>query len=255
MGKLDRKKFRKELKEKEILAKEENPYEDFEGSPVELFFVRVGNFISQNRVPFFGTIFGILLLIIAIVAWGEFRKYREDNATGDVERLERRHEKNPAVTLDDKIKDYEVFLEQHSTRNTNLRVSKVLADLYAEKKDFSKAAGHMEKAASLATELKEVQTFYYYIAGIYRDGAGESKLALENFQRASTSLGNNKEAPNLSAWIYFHLGRLKVAEGQKESGIADLKKVLDAEAKYEGPALAEVKQLATYLILKTNKGD
>jgi len=253
MAKFDRKKFRKELKEKEQLAQEENLYKELENSPVQLFFVKLRDWISKNKLYFFGAILLSFLVLVGIIAWGEYKTYKEELATAEIEKLEKKHLK-AEITLQNKIKDYEEFLEKHSTKNTTLRVSKSLADLYAQQKEYLKAAEYMEKSASLVEDFKEIQAFYYYVCGNYRDKAGDSKKALENYQKAANLLGSNKETPNFTAWTYYQIGRLKLKQGEKDSAISDLKKVLEIEAKYEGTYLAEVKQLSIYLILKANKG-
>ncbi|MCX7999893.1 MAG: hypothetical protein N3A69_13230, partial [Leptospiraceae bacterium] len=143
MGKFDRKKFRKELKAKQEKLLVEDPYKDFEGSPAELFFLKLGNFISQNRLAFYSSILGILLLIFLVVAWEEYQKSREEEATIELEKLEKKLEKN-SPTSDAKIQEYEAYLSKHSEKKATLRVSKYLADLYVEKKDFQKAAEYID---------------------------------------------------------------------------------------------------------------
>ncbi|MCX8000809.1 MAG: tetratricopeptide repeat protein [Leptospiraceae bacterium] len=253
MAKFDRKKFRKELKAKLEKLQVEDIYKDFEGSPVELFFLKLGNFISQNRLAFYSSIVGVLLIVFVVVAWGEYQKSKEEQATLELEKLEKKLEKNPSAS-DAKIQEYESYLSKHSEKKATLRVSKYLADLYVEKKDFQKAAEYMEKAASLLEEPKEVQALYYSLAGNYREAAKQNKEAIANYQQALNAIGNNKEVPNLLALVFLELGRLRLQEGNKEEGLVNLKKVLEIEPKYESVYLKQLREKATYLIMKTIKG-
>lgn len=251
MAKFDRKKFRKELKAKQEQV-QDDPYKDFEGSPFELFFLKLGYLISKNRLAFYSSIFGVLLVIFFIVAWGEYQKSKEQEATVELEKLEKKFEKNPASET--KIQEYEAYLSKHSEKKAFLRVSKYLSDLYVEKKDFEKAAFYLERAAGLLEGQKEIQALYYSLAANYREAAKQNKEAILNYQKAANSIGGNKELPNLTALVFLEMGRLKLQEGNKEEGISDLKKVLDIETKYESSYIKQLREKATYLILKTNKG-
>ena len=77
---------------------------------------------------------------------------------------------------------------------------------------------------------------------------------MENYSIASSIIGSNRETPSFAAWLHFHIGRLQIAGGKKEEGLKELKKVLDSDSTSTDPALKKVRTLATYLILKTNKG-
>ena len=153
-----------------------------------------------------------------------------------------------------KIEDLENFLKEHDIKSLKVRVSKVLSSLYAEKKDFAKAAEYMEIAASNIQDVKEVQAYFYYTAGNYFENSENIKKAMESYSSASNLISENKELPNLNAMVLYGLARMKIKEGQKDSAISDLKKILEIESKYEGPILTEIKQTSTYLILKLNKG-
>ncbi len=253
MGKFDRKKFRKDLKAKHDQVLQEDPYQNFEGSPFELFFLKLGNFISRNRVAFYSTLLGIFLVIFFVVAWGEYLKSKEEEATIALEKLEKKFEKD-LLDTNSKIKEYEEYLSKHSEKGVTLRVSKYLSDLYLEKKDFQKAAEHMEHAASLIENHKELKALYYSLAGNYRENANQIQEAITNYQKSANVISNNKELPNLTALVFFEMGRLKLQQGNKEEGITNLKKVLEIEAKHESPYIKQIREKATYLIMKSNKG-
>jgi tetratricopeptide (TPR) repeat protein len=230
------------------------PYADFQGTKTELFFLKVSGFMSRNRFKVFIGIIAFATILSAIAGFGEVMRYRENKATILAEQLELKFDKNPSLTVDAKIQEMEIFLKEHSAKNTTLRISKRLADAYTEKKDFSKSAILLEKIANTIEEPKEMKAYYFYLAGNARDNAKEPKVALDHFAKANSFLTNNRETPTFQAWTLYSMARMKYQEGQLDSAKADLKKILDIEEKYPGPYLNEVKQLATYLILKINKG-
>jgi tetratricopeptide (TPR) repeat protein len=254
MSKFDRKKFREELRKKELEAMEKNPFENFEGSQTELFLLKVSHYIAKNKFIVLGILLSIVLAVAIAIGVDEYLKYKHENAVAEIEKIEKKHSKDPAITLDAKIQDYETFLQTHDSARINIRTFKSLANLYAEKKDFEKASSYMEKAANLASDVAEVQAYLYYSAGNLFEANKNYKKALENYSKASGLTFTNRELPNLNAMIYYSMARMKLEEGQKDAAVQDLKKLLEIEAKYENPVLSEAKQMATYLILKLNKG-
>ena len=124
--------------------------------------------------------------------------------------------------------------------------------MYVEAFDFAKAADYLEKTADLVSDSKEIKAYYYYVAASHREKTKDNKLALENYSKAANLLTNNRETHTLSAWTYYQSGRLRLANGEKEAAIKDLNKVLDIDS--EASDMAEIKKLATYLLIKANKG-
>jgi tetratricopeptide (TPR) repeat protein len=251
MAKFDRKKFREE-QFKKSQVEYNDPLENFEGSKTELLFLKFSRFFARHRARFFIGIGVFVAATVAFVAVGEFLHYRTNQATIQIEKVEKKHAKNFSTDTAQKIKDYEALLEKYSSREAKLRIFKRISDLYVEAFDFAKAADYLEKTADLVSDSKEIKAYYYYVAASHREKTKDNKLALENYSKAANLLTNNRETHTLSAWTYYQSGRLRLANGEKEAAIKDLNKVLDIDS--EASDMAEIKKLATYLLIKANKG-
>lgn len=251
MAKFDRKKFREE-QFKKSQVEYNDPLENFEGSKTELLFLKFSRFFARNRTQFFIGIGIFIVAIVAIVAIGEYLDYRTNQATIQIEKVEKKHAKNFSLDTKTKIQDFETLLATYSSKDAKLRIYKRIADLHVEAFEFAKAAEYLEKAAELVGDSKEIKAYYYYVAGSHREQSKDSKLALQNYAKASALLANNRETHSLSAWAYYQTGRLRLLNGEKDAAIKDLNKVLDIDS--EASDMAEVKKLATYLLIKANKG-
>jgi tetratricopeptide (TPR) repeat protein len=252
MAKFDRKKFREEQFKKSQQVEYNDPLENFEGSKTELLFLKFSRFFAKHRSQFFIGIGVFIAAIVTVVAVGEYLQYRTNQATIQIEKVEKRHAKNFSTDTNQKIKDYEALLDKYSSKEAKLRIYKRISDLQVEAFDFTKAADYLEKAAELIADSKEIKAYYYYVAGSHREKAKDNKLALEDYTKASSLLANNRETHSLSAWTYYQTGRLRLLNGEKEAAIKDLNKVLDIDT--EASDMSEVKKLATYLLIKANKG-
>ena len=246
MAKFDRKKFREEQFKKSQQVEYNDPLENFEGSKTELLFLKFSRFFAKHRSQFFIGIGVFIAAIVTVVAVGEYLQYRTNQATIQIEKVEKRHAKNFSTDTNQKIKDYEALLDKYSSKEAKLRIYKRISDLQVE------AADYLEKAAELIADSKEIKAYYYYVAGSHREKAKDNKLALEDYTKASSLLANNRETHSLSAWTYYQTGRLRLLNGEKEAAIKDLNKVLDIDS--EASDMSEVKKLATYLLIKANKG-
>jgi len=251
MAKFDRKKFREE-QFKKSQVEYNDPLENFEGSKTELLFLKFSRFFARNRSQFFIGIGIFIATIVTVVAVGEYLDYRTNQATIQIEKVEKKHAKNFSLDTKTKIQEFETLLNTYSSKDAKLRIFKRISDLHVEAFEFAKAAEYLEKAAELVGDSKEIKAYYYYVAGSHREQAKDSKLALQNYAKASTLLANNRETHSLSAWSYYQTGRLRLLNGEKDAAIKDLNKVLDIDS--EASDMAEVKKLATYLLIKANKG-
>ncbi|MCE9500320.1 MAG: hypothetical protein K8R21_07470 [Leptospira sp.] len=153
-----------------------------------------------------------------------------------------------------KIKDYEELQQSYSLTKPILRTSKVISDLYARNGEFGKAAELIEKAGKKIDEPKEIKAYYFYIAGNYREQAGDLKAALQNYSVSGALLSNSKSTPGFAAWSLYHTGRLRLATGDKEGAKKDLRKVLEIESDQSQSGAKSAKELATFLLIKLNKG-
>jgi tetratricopeptide (TPR) repeat protein len=252
MSKFDRKKYREEQFQKEKEAKVVDPYENFEGTKTELLFLKTIHFILLHRVKFLLGLLSIIATIIIYVGVKEYSEYRIAQATLDIEKVEKKFTKDFSLTTPKKIEEMEALLAKHSFKDAKLRIYKRLSDLHLEAFEVSKSAEYLEKSAELITDSKELKAYYYYLAGSLRDQSNETKLAISNFDKASLLLTNARELNGLVAWTHYQAGRLKLKNGEKESAIKDLNRVLDIES--DNPDIAEVKKLSTFLLLKSTKG-
>lgn len=254
MGKLDRKKIRSEVRKEKEAQEEKDPFHDFEGTKSELALLKFSRFLGQNRKNFFIGAFAIIVGMIAFISIAEYNDYRNERATRAIEALEDKLQKDSGSTVDKKITAYQKLFTDYGSGQLQLRVGKVLADLYAEKGEYKKAAEQLEKVTTGINDLPEIKAYYFYLCGNFREKAGQKEKALTNFQSAAALVKTNREVPSFKAWSFFQSGRLKYELGKKKEALKDLQKSLEADSKMPDPSLYEVKKLATYLILKINRG-
>jgi tetratricopeptide (TPR) repeat protein len=231
------------------VAKDE--FADFQGSASELMFLKFSRWVGNHRLKIaigFGALFVVITIVIGYL---EYRDSQIQKDTAVFEEIENKHKISNAP-LDTKIQDLELFLSNHSSDAMQLRVWKELSKLYAEKKDWDKAAEFIEKAGREVDSPKEMKALYFYLAGNYRDQNGKEKEALENYTVASTILETSNEIASFKAWSFYQTGRLRFATGNKQGAKEILEKVLRIESKGMDN-LEEVKLLSSYILLKLGK--
>ena len=139
MAKFDRKKFREE-QFKKSQVEYNDPLDNFEGSKTELLFLKFSRFFARHRSQFFIGIGVFIAAIVIVVAVGEYLQYRTNQATIQIEKVEKKHAKNFSADTNQKIKDYEALLEKYSSKEAKLRIFKRISDLHVEAFEFGKAA-------------------------------------------------------------------------------------------------------------------
>lgn len=251
MAKFDRKKHREELIEKSKQEIVVDKYVDFQGTKSELLLMKLGDFILDKRKEFLIGLVLIIAIIVSVIGFKEFKEYRINSSTEEIEKLEKKISKNFNLTTQNKIQEFEALLNKTSIKDGKLRIYKKLADLHVQAFEMNKAAEYLEKSGELISEPKELKAYYFYIAGNYREQNKEIPKAIDNFTKATNFVGNNREIQSLAAWSNYQSGRLKLSNGNSEAAIKDLNKVIDIES--ENPDVVEVKKLATFLLLKSNK--
>lgn len=255
MARFDRKKFREEQFRKAKEVEQEAivvPEQSEELGKVEQAVIQASRFVAKHRFHFLIGIGVVVLFISGFIAYHEYKHYQTMQATIEIERLEKKLAVNFNIEPKKKIQDYEAILSKYSSKDTRLRIYKKLADINQAANEPVKAAEYLEKAADEIEEVKELRAYYYYIAGSYREQANDPKAALINYTKAGALVANNRETPSLTAWSFYQSGRLQLLNGDKEAAKKDLTKVLDISSEMED--LTDVKKLATYLLIKTNKG-
>lgn len=250
MGKFDRKKFRENLKQEQQKSQEDLELED--KSPSEVFLIKVIRFLKANRLRFFSGLLVILVIIGAFFGFGEFNQYRENQAILEAEKLEKKLEKTPEDTA--KLLEMEGFLQKHKGKLAELRIAKQAMDLHVKLGQFQKAAEYAFTIANSIQSPPELKAYFFYLHGSISEEAGDKTKALESYSRVLEQISSKKEMSIMNTWALFHSGRLKYELGDKEGAISELKKVLDMENEQLDFALRQPKLMATYLILKINKG-
>lgn len=240
------------------LKKQENDIldrdlETFQGSAMELFFIKLGRRIQRNRLGFFGGAFAIFLLIGGILGYLEYADYRAIKSTEKLEIILETWEKGGSPSTAEKIQELEKFLGSEASGDVVIRVAKTLSDLYAEAKEYKKAAELLENAGKKIDGIRESKAFYFYLAGNYRELAEDKDLSLKNYQTAASLLDNLREAPSFRAWSLYHSGRLLAEKGDKNGAGEALRKILLIEPGEAMSDLEEVKRLSTFLLLKISQ--
>ncbi|RHX94464.1 hypothetical protein DLM76_10320 [Leptospira yasudae] len=230
-----------------------DPYADFQGSKIELalikFFRAVASRIKEVLIGA-GT---ILVIILAFVIYFQYQDAQFEKGTLALEALEKKFRANPAIDLKEKIKAYEEISSQYSSKKLDLRLAKVLSDLYSRNGEFQKAAEKIEWAGKKIDEPTEVKAYYFYLAGNLREREGNFELAETDFATAANLLSNTREANGFLAWSLYQTGRLKAKNGKKAEAIESLKKVLDQDIKTPATDYNTVKQFATFLLIQLNQ--
>lgn len=227
--------------------------DDFQGSAVELAFIKIGRKIQRNRLQVFGASFAVFVLIASVLGYFEYSQHREQKATEKLEIILEIWEKGSPSTTQAKIQELEDFLENVSYGIVDIRVTKTLSDLYAQEKNYTKAAELLEDSGRKIESLREAKAYYFYLAGNYRELANEKDLALKNYLTASSLLDNLRETPSFRAWSLYHTGRLQAEKNDKAAASDSLRKVLLIEPGETMTDLEEVKKLSTFLLLKLSQ--
>lgn len=264
MSKFDSKKFREEQYKKSLRDLEEKIEATAEMSPSEAAFHKMSKTVSKNKKAVFiglSIIFAIFAIVVVSV---ENSNSKESKATLEFEKIEKKYEKNTSLKAPEKIKELEEFQKNFTTKNANLRSTKLLSDQYAANKEYAKAADLLEKIATSIEGPKEAKAYFFYLSGNYREQAKDNQTAMKNYSIVLSLINNNKETKVLQAWTQFQIGRLHLLSGNKDKAIEELKKIIELDADVSAnpqmqgqgpsPAIIEVKQLAATILLKLNKG-
>ena len=254
MAKFDRKKFRETLKQSKLEKENELELELQEKSPAEKILITLLHSIKENRLRVFLVIVLLLVIFGGVIAVGEINQYRENQAILEAEALEKKLEKTSGLDDVSKIKEFETFIDKHSDKSAGIRISKQVLDLYLKSGDYQKASAYAGKIAMSVKSPKEIKAYFYYLEGNFSEHAGDKKNSLEAYKKALEQINGKKELVVMNSWTLFQVGRLKYDLGDKEGSISDLKKVLELESDQLEFALRQPKLMATYLILKINKG-
>ncbi|EPG76231.1 hypothetical protein LEP1GSC058_1270 [Leptospira fainei serovar Hurstbridge str. BUT 6] len=229
-----------------------DPYADLKGAEraFTIFFAKVGEYRKQVLI-------GVVVLIvttIAVVGWNEYRADQFRKGTLAVEALEKKFLLNPTIDLADKIKQYEEVAATYHSKSLNIRLSKIIGDLYARNGEFSKAATKLEWAGKEIDELPELKAYFFYIAGNYRESGNQFPEAEADYDTAVSLLNNRRNVAGFYSWSLYQSARLKAKNGKKTEAKENLRKVLEQEISSPSDEYKSVRELSTYLLVKLNQG-
>ncbi|EPG67634.1 tetratricopeptide repeat protein [Leptospira wolffii] len=234
--------------------KDLDPYADLTGA--ERAFAILFSKIGEHKKPVLIGLIVLIVTVVSVVGWNEYRADQFRKGTIAVEILEKELALKPNTDLAEKIKRYEAIQSTyHSSPSLELRLSKTLGDLYARNGEFAKAADKLEWAGKQIDELPEVKAYYFYIAGNYRESGNQLAEAESDYFTASSLLAGRKNISGFYAWSLYQAARLKVKNGKKDEAKELLKKVLEQDISSPSEEFKSVKELATYLLLKTSQGN
>ncbi|MDV6234567.1 hypothetical protein CH379_002860 [Leptospira ellisii] len=236
-------------------AKEVNvdPYADFQGSRMELVLIKFFRAVSYRIREVLIGAGAILLVVLVAVIYVQYQESQFEKGTIALEALDKKFRANPTIDLKEKIKSYEEVSAQYSSNKLQLRLAKILSDLYSRNGEFQKAADKMEWAGKKIDEPAPVKAYYFYLAGNLREREGNFALAETDFQTSSALLANTREANGFLAWSLYQTGRMQIKNGKKTEAAESLKKVLDQEIKTPASDYNTVKQYATFLLIQLNQ--
>ncbi|EMJ90921.1 tetratricopeptide repeat protein [Leptospira alstonii] len=230
-----------------------DPYADFQGNKIELTLIKFFRGIaSRIREVLIGA--GVIFVVIlAVVIYVQYQDSQFEKGTVALEVLDKKFRANPSIDLKDKIKAYEEISAQYSSKKLELRLAKMLSDLYSRNGEFQKAADKLEWAGKKIDEPTEVKAYYFYLAGNIREREGNFTLAETDFNTSANLLANTREANGFLAWSLYQTGRMQIKNGKKTEATESLKKVLDQEIKTPATDYNTVKQYATFLLIQLNQ--
>lgn len=252
MGNKFQKKNLAQLK-KEEEAILDRDLEDFQGTSTELFFIKLTRRIQRNRIQVLAGLVAVFVILASVIGYLEYSSYKELKSTEKLENILESWTTNPLIPSKDKISVMENFHANDSSGAVKIRTAKILADLYVQEKNFAKAAELLETSGKKIDPLRESKAYYFFLAGNYRELAGEKDLALANYEISASLLDSLREAPSFKAWAIYQVGRLKYEKGDKNGASDSLRKVLNLEPGEAQADLEEVKKLSTFLLLKLSK--
>ncbi|MBM9501642.1 hypothetical protein JWG44_15415 [Leptospira sp. 201903071] len=230
-----------------------DPYADFQGSKLELILIKFFRSVAAHIKEVLIGAGVILAIVLAIVTYVQYQESQFEKGTIALEALDKKFRLNPAIDLKEKIQAYEEVSSQYSSKKLELRLAKILSDLYARNGEFQKAADKLEWAGKKIDEPTEVKAYYFYLAGNLREREGNLASAETNYGTAANLLTNTREANGFLAWSLYQTGRLQAKNGKKSEAIQSLKKVLDQDIKTPASDYNTVKQYATFLLVQLNQ--
>lgn len=224
--------------------------ENFEGSSIELFFIKLSRKIARNRLAFFGSILFVFFVLGSILGYFEFIHYKEVKSSEKLESIRESWLNLPSPSLEKKIEQLERFRKEDAYGSVKTWSAKILADLYVELKNYEKAASLLEEVAPSIQPYLEARAYYYFLAGNYRELSGNFSIALKNFERSNELLEKSNEVPFFKGWSYYHTARLNYEQGNLEKAKINLEKIFLLEPSELNQDLTDLKKQATYLLLK-----
>jgi tetratricopeptide (TPR) repeat protein len=227
--------------------------EEFQGTATELFFIKLSRKIQRNRLQVFAGVAVLFLAFSGVIGYLEYSAYKELKSTERLEEILDSWNSNPLLSVDSKIASMEKFYKDGASGSVHIRTAKILSDLYAIQKNYSKAAELLEKSGKGIEDLREPKAYFFFVAGNYRELANEKDLAIANYEISASLLENLREVPSFKSWTLYHIGRLKLEKGDKNGASASLRKVLSLEPGESQSDLEEVKKLSTFLLLKLSQ--
>jgi len=252
MAKFDRKKFRDNLRQEQQKSQEEQELEN--KTPTERVLISILQVIRANRVRVLSGILFIVFIFALVLGIRQYNQYRENQALLEAEKLEKKLEKSNNIEDSAKLLEMEAFLQKNKGKLAELRVSKEAMDLHIKAGQYLKASEYSLIIANTLQNPPELKAYFFYVHGSLCEEAGDKAKALEAFSKVLSLNAGKKEMSVMNTWSLFQIGRLKFESGDKEGAISELKKVLDMENEQLDFALRQPKLMATYLILKINKG-
>lgn len=230
-----------------------DPYPGLTGA--ERFFAILFSKIGENKKQVLFGVGVLFVTVLAVVSWNEYRAEQFRKGTLAIEKVEKELALSPMTEITDKIKKYETIASTYSSPSLDIRLSKTLGDLYAKNGEYQKAAEKLEFAGKKIDELPEVKAYYFYIAGNYRESANQLAEAESDYGVSVSLLSSRKNVAGFYAWSLYQAGRLKLQNGKKEEAVDLLKKVLDQDIASPSEEFKAVRELATYLLLKSSQGN
>lgn len=206
---------------------EYDPFQDFEGSALELYTSKFFYWIRQNIRHVLTGVAAVTILVIVWASYSIYQQNREDKAKAAFEELEKNPVMTPGATEDASVavKRLEEYRQEHTTDSAQRRAYLKELELLEAGNEFELAARAASKMAT-SLDTPELKAYYHMRSALLFERAGKEDAALSEYEQFSSRIFNE---PVLQAVALFNQGRILMKKGREQDAQAAFRQLLTIE--------------------------
>ncbi|MCB1174632.1 MAG: hypothetical protein KDK39_13765 [Leptospiraceae bacterium] len=221
-----------------------NPFEDFDGSPAELYILKTLHWIKINlrSVLIGGALIGsVAIAVIILLAWQESRDEKSMLAFEKLfaDHVAREGLSSSRLALD----DLALYTKQFTDTNSKIRAALLETDFLTKNKEYKQAATRHQFLAEHIDALYLQAYFWLQAAFLYEESA-DNEAALKAYQAAGE---RSQELDTIKAHSLYGQMRMLLALQRKSDADKALSELLKLES--ERPAIKDLQKQAVALML------